>query len=96
LGAGAGGRGCGKWRCPIGGRGSLVPCKPAAELPAPAPAPRPPPGDVVNGVRNPKIDQFLPARRKAAAPEVDAYYKAEQVAFLHWAIPEGGVPTQDM
>jgi hypothetical protein len=25
--------------------------------------------EVVNGLRNPKLDQFLPQRKKAAAPE---------------------------
>lgn len=30
----------------------------------------PPPNEVVNGLRNPTLDQFLPKRRRAAAPEV--------------------------
>lgn len=70
----------------IGGANGYLPYKAVVELMAAAHTP-PPPGAVVNGVRNPKLDQFLPKRRREAAPEVLQYFQKESVSFVHWPLP---------
>ncbi|GBF96717.1 MAP kinase phosphatase [Raphidocelis subcapitata] len=81
-------------KLPIGGRGGYVPYKPVVELIAAAHAPTPP-GAVVNGVRHPNLEAFLPPRRRAAAPGVAEYFESERVAFAHWAVAPGAAPDAD-
>lgn len=49
--------------------------------------------EVVNGLRNPTLDKFLPKRRRAPAADVEAYYARESVSFLHCPVEDLGVPT---
>ncbi|KAI8471555.1 MAG: MAP kinase phosphatase 6 [Monoraphidium minutum] len=81
-------------RMPIGGQGGVMPYKAVVELVAAAHTPTPP-GAVVNGVRHPILDKFLPARRKAQAQEVVDYYEAERVAFEHWPLEAGAAPPPE-
>ncbi|KAI8474515.1 MAG: MAP kinase phosphatase 6 [Monoraphidium minutum] len=76
----------------IGGVDGFLPYKAVVELIAASQTP-PPPMEVVNGLRNPKLDQFLPQRKRAAAPEVVDYYQREEVEFAHCPIVDLGVPS---
>lgn len=51
--------------------------------------------EVVNGLRNPTLDRFLPKRKRAASADVEAYYQTEAVEFLHCPIVDLGVPTME-
>lgn len=67
-------------KMPIGGRDGFLPYKPAADLIA-AGFSGPPPGEIVDGLRNPYLDKFIPPRRREASEAYRAY-KPIQPTYL--------------
>lgn len=54
----------------------------------------PPPSEVVEGLRNPYLDKFVPPRRRAAS---DAYtqYKPIRPSYAHYPITDLSIPAAD-
>eukprot|EP00892_Ulva_mutabilis_P003633 jgi/Ulvmu1/1641/UM114_0007.1 len=59
-------------KMPIGGVEGFVPYKPTADLIA-AGLSGPPPSEIVEGLRNPYLDKFVPPRRREASAAYQAY-----------------------
>ena len=83
---------------PVGGKDGFLPYRPTATLIAAALS-GPPSLEVMEGLRNPHLDTFLPPRRKKdrhAADPVHVAAAAErsrvEVSFGHCPIPDLGVP----
>jgi len=86
---------------PVGGLNGFLPYRPTVTLMASARS-GPPSLEVMDGLRNPYLDQFLPGRRKADRHAADkAHVAAERerarvsVDFAHCPIPDLGVPGVD-
>jgi len=75
-----------------GAAGGFLPYKSAAEL-IHAGMAGPPPREAVDGLRNPSLDRFLPARRRAPSADYAAFSRRESaLTFLHCPIVDLGVP----
>lgn len=86
---------------PVGGKDGFLPYRPTATLIA-ASLSGPPSLEVMDGLRNPHLDAFLPPRRKADRHANDAVHVAAaaerrrvEVSFAHCPIPDLGVPSLD-
>jgi alanine transaminase len=84
---------------PVGGVGGFLPYRPTVTLMASARS-GPPSLEVMDGLRNPYLDQFLPGRRKPdrhAGDKAHVAAEAERqrvtVDFGHCPIPDLGVPN---
>ena len=84
---------------PVGGQGGFLPYRPTVTLMASARS-GPPSLEVLDGLRNPYLDQFLPGRRKPDRHAGDAAHVAAAaerarvtVDFGHCPIPDLGVPN---
>lgn len=84
---------------PVGGVGGFLPYRPTVTLMASARS-GPPSLEVMDGLRNPYLDQFLPGRRKADRHAGDPAHVAAAaerhrltVDFGHCPIPDLGVPS---
>jgi alanine transaminase len=84
---------------PVGGVGGFLPYRPTVTLMASARS-GPPSLEVMDGLRNPYLDKFLPDRRKADRHAGDPAHVAAQaerarvtVDFGHCPIPDLGVPS---
>mmetsp|Transcript_18848 Transcript_18848/g.52798 ORF Transcript_18848/g.52798 Transcript_18848/m.52798 type:complete len:321 (-) Transcript_18848:255-1217(-) len=81
----------------LGGLNGFLPYKATAELIKSALA-KPPPVEIINGLRNPTLDKFLPPRRKpipgAEDPERLAAFThpSYELFFLHHPVEDLGVP----
>lgn len=54
-----------------------------------------PPGEIVDGLRNPYLDKFVPPRRRKASA-VYSSYKPRQVHFVHSPITDLATPSPDV
>jgi hypothetical protein len=84
---------------PVGGVGGFLPYRPTVTLMAAARS-GPPSLEVMDGLRNPYLDKFLPGRRKADRHASDPAHVAAaaerarvSVDFGHCPIPDLGVPN---
>jgi len=75
----------------IGGKAGFLPYKATAEL-IQASMNGPPPMEVVNGLRNPGLNKFLPPKKQQA--EWQTYYKPTELKFVHSPIVDLGVPSE--
>lgn len=63
--------------------------------PFPSPSRSPPPSEIVDGLRNPGLDKFLPPRRKPARWQEAQVYNPVELRYLHCPITDLGVPTSE-
>lgn len=79
----------------VGGSAGFLPYKSVTELVAASMNP-PQPREILEGLRNPHLDKFLPPKKKAPSPDV-AHYSQKQLDlhFLHSPIVDLGIPSQD-
>jgi alanine transaminase len=84
---------------PVGGKDGFLPYRPTATLVAAALS-GPPSLEIMDGLRNPHLDAFLPPRRKPDRHAGDAAHVAAaaerrrvEVSFGHCPIPDLGVPS---
>jgi Cyclin-dependent kinase inhibitor 3 (CDKN3) len=85
---------------PVGGKDGFLPYRPTVTLIAAALS-GPPSLEVMEGLRNPHLDTFLPPRRKKDRHADDAAHvaavaerKRVEVSFGHCPIPDLGVPDK--
>eukprot|EP00879_Flechtneria_rotunda_P015665 GHRR01016387.1.p1 GENE.GHRR01016387.1~~GHRR01016387.1.p1 ORF type:complete len:259 (+),score=46.07 GHRR01016387.1:204-980(+) len=76
----------------LAGVNGFMPYKSAAELIKHSMV-GPPPSELVNGLRSPTLDKWLPPRHKPANKAYIAYAAREQLSFAHYPIEDLGVPT---
>eukprot|EP00775_Hariotina_reticulata_P002352 gene2352-2658_t len=76
----------------LAGLNGFMPYKSAAELIKHSMV-GPPPADLMNGLRTPELDRFLPPRHKPANEAYVTYAAREQLMFVHSPIEDLGVPT---
>ena len=55
----------------------------------------PPPGEIVDGLRNPYLDQYVPPRRREAS-EAYRNYKPLRLKYVHHPITDLDVPNEGM
>ena len=86
---------------PVGGKDGFLPYRPTATLVA-ASLSGPPSLEVMEGLRNPHLDQFLPTRRAkdrhaddASRAGAAAERQRVEAAFGHWPVPDLGAPTPE-
>lgn len=77
----------------LAGVGGFMPYKAAAELIKHSMV-GPPPAELMNGLRTPELDRFLPPRHKPASPAYDAYNEREKLSFGYNPITDLSVPTE--
>lgn len=78
----------------LAGVNGFMPYKAAAELIKHSMV-GPPPAELMNGLRTPELDKFLPPRHKPATAAYDAYNEREKLSFAHNPITDLSVPTSE-
>jgi hypothetical protein len=68
---------------------------PPPPTPAPSCSRRPPPSEIVDGLRNPSLDKFLPPRKKPARWQEAQVYNPVELRYLHCPITDLGIPTAE-
>lgn len=76
----------------LAGVNGFMPYKSAAELIKHSMV-GPPPADLMNGLRTPELDRFLPPRHKPANEAYMTYAAREQLEFARFPIEDLSVPT---
>lgn len=76
----------------LAGVAGFMPYKSAAELIKHSMV-GPPPAELMNGLRTPELDKFLPPRHKPATEAYDSYNDREKLSFAHNPIEDLSVPN---